>query len=190
MAAHQVNVHGIGRKGSQKHSISNSIQNCWCMVTIKRRLTFSQFYFMFVCKPSTDSVLSYCLPLEGTTYVSFPSWARILGRNRCQSSGWGCSKVNALPHLCWCADHLPAHALAPTCPHSQQQAPVAPWARATLQPLDSALQVPRKRCTLEGRSCWWHIDVMPSEDHSEVWSSPSPETPVGLTPAYFPWNFV
>ena len=74
---------------------------------------------MFICKPSTDSVLSYCFPLECTASVSFPSWTRILSRNPCQCSGWVCSKANTLPHLCWCTTHhLPAQALAPTCPHS------------------------------------------------------------------------
>ena len=110
---------------------------------------------MFICKPSTDSVLSYCLPLEGTTSVSFPSWARILSRNLCQSSGWGCSKVNALPHLCWCADHLPAHALAPTCPHSQQQAENSYSANFCLCIIILSFQVSKRKLHIHFKSVIW-----------------------------------
>ena len=60
------------QKGGQKHSISDSIQNCWCMVTIKRRLTFSQFYFMFFVNPQQTVYFLTACPQRALSLSASP----------------------------------------------------------------------------------------------------------------------
>lgn len=56
---------GWGR-GKSEYFISDSIRNHCYMVKVKSRLTFSQFYFVFVCKFLTDNASLSGLHLEHT----------------------------------------------------------------------------------------------------------------------------
>lgn len=90
-----------------KYFISDSIENHWCMVIIISRLTFSQFYFIFVHIFLTDSI-SYCLHLESTVSISCPSWARIF--STCLQ--WQC-RLGAAE--CHCSTHTPTGSFTIVC---------------------------------------------------------------------------
>lgn len=187
MAAHQDNVHGMRERGLEAFYRWHYSE---LLVIIKSRLTCSQFYFTFVCKPSTDIAPSYCLHLECTAPISSASWARILSRNQCGVQA-GIAAMPLLPrHPCWCTDpftsmctgsEVPSLPAASTCGSLEEGCPRA-----------SGLGF---ACIQEEMNPWGQILMRTCRYHArrgqlEVWSSSSPEPPARLNPMYFPRHVV
>lgn len=106
--------------------MSDSIKNHWCMVIMKSRLTFSQLYFIFVCKFLIDNASPYYLHLECTAGPGLS--AEAYGRSVGQTS----QTMPLLPNTPTDASPICALALGLSLPANSTSAP-------------------RKKCSLGGR---------------------------------------
>lgn len=155
---------------------------------MKSRLTFRQFSFLLWILDRHCTSLPRALPhyliRVNCSYPGPGFSAQTYGRN----AGWVFQRMPLLYLQCsWFFYHL-VHWLqvrslpiASTCGSLEKGRP---------QALDLALPAHRKRWTLAGRSPWEHRDTVSWKDSSELWSPLSSEPPEGLSPGYFPWDFV
>lgn len=112
-----------------KQFISESIQNCWCTVIIRSRLTFAQFHFIFVCKFLIDLASPYCLHC----LIAVQCSCQLLGQDSLQKPT--ARMQTACFRQCHCSTHTSLSSFTVLCTGStQQQTPVAPWRRAALRP--------------------------------------------------------